>query len=80
MPPALIDFLRGEGFQVLEPFAGEGARPAGELRGVVYRVTDRGALPVTDALRRLVGCKPARHGMDGEKVEHQAFSMAKIGG
>ncbi|ABB30546.1 molybdenum cofactor biosynthesis protein A [Geobacter metallireducens RCH3] len=33
-----------------------------------------------DALRRLVGCKPARHGMDGEKVEHAAFSMAKVGG
>ena len=33
-----------------------------------------------DALRRLVGCKPARHGMDGEKAEHQAFSMAKVGG
>jgi cyclic pyranopterin phosphate synthase len=33
-----------------------------------------------DALRRLVGCKPARHGMDGEKAEHTAFSMAKVGG
>lgn len=33
-----------------------------------------------DALRRLVGCKPARHGMNGEKAEHTAFSMAKVGG
>ncbi|WP_306536198.1 GTP 3',8-cyclase MoaA [Geobacter sp.] len=33
-----------------------------------------------DALRRLVGGKPARHGMDAEKAEHTAFSMAKVGG
>lgn len=33
-----------------------------------------------DALRRLVGCKPARHGIVGEKAEHTAFSMAKVGG
>lgn len=33
-----------------------------------------------DALRQLVGCKPARHGMNGEKAEHTAFSMAKVGG
>jgi len=33
-----------------------------------------------DALRRLVGGKPARHGMDGEKAEHTPFSMARVGG
>ncbi|WP_298438919.1 GTP 3',8-cyclase MoaA [Geobacter sp.] len=36
--------------------------------------------PLEDALRRLVGCKPERHGMDAEKAEHKAFSMAKVGG
>jgi cyclic pyranopterin phosphate synthase len=33
-----------------------------------------------EALRRIVGVKPARHGMSAQKAEHQAFSMAKIGG
>ncbi|WP_298267669.1 GTP 3',8-cyclase MoaA [Geobacter sp.] len=39
-----------------------------------------GQTPLEDALRRLVGCKPERHGMDAEKAEHRAFSMAKVGG
>lgn len=33
-----------------------------------------------EALRTIVGIKPARHGMSAEKAEHRAFSMAKIGG
>lgn len=33
-----------------------------------------------EALRRIVGVKPERHGMSACKAEHQAFSMAKIGG
>ncbi len=36
--------------------------------------------PLAEALRRLVECKPERHGIDGERVEHSAFSMAKVGG
>ena len=44
-----------------------------------YLGTDDPA-PLAEALRRLVGCKPERHGIDGERVEHSAFSMAKVGG
>ncbi len=33
-----------------------------------------------NALLRLVGCKPARHGMSSAKNDHRAFAMANIGG
>ncbi|BDV44585.1 GTP 3',8-cyclase [Geotalea uraniireducens] len=33
-----------------------------------------------ELLRRLVGCKPARHGLAPEQAAHRPFSMAKVGG
>jgi len=60
LPPALVDFLKGEGFQVLEPFAVEVSKPVGEMRGTVYRVTDRGAMPATDALLQALNVPVSR--------------------
>jgi hypothetical protein len=50
LPPVLSEYLRTEGFQVLEPFAPESPLPLKEVRGTVYRVTDHGAMPAADTL------------------------------
>jgi hypothetical protein len=73
LPPVLVGFLNGEGFKVLEPFADEVPKPTTELRGTVYQVTDRGAMPATDTLLRVLNMPVSRD----RTVE--LYSLAKDG-
>jgi hypothetical protein len=80
LPSLLIDFLKAEGFQVLEPFATDPPVPVKELLGTVYRVAAHGAMPAADTLLQAMDLPVSRdrtvelfnYARDGVRLEVKA--------
>lgn len=73
LPPALIEYLGHEGFQVLEPYAVAGTPPVSEQRGTLYRLARRDAVSVTDTLLQALDLPVSRD------RSVQLFSLAQDG-